>query len=58
MRALSGMQYHVSQSLGEVLLDVFIAVILSEVQYFRYLEMHDMLDPLISVHLVQQMYHN
>ena len=34
--ALSGMQYHVSQSLGEALVPCFMAVVSSTVHYFRY----------------------
>ena len=44
--SLSGMHYHVSHSLGEVLTPSFMAVILSTVHYFRCLEMYDLLlDP-------------
>ena len=54
--ALSGIQYHVNQSLGEALIPCFMSVISSTVNYSMYLEMYDLLDPVISVYLVNKIY--
>ena len=54
--ALSGVQYHISQCLGETLTPCFLAVILSTVHYLTCLEMYDLLDHMILVNLVNKMY--
>ena len=54
--ASSGMQNHVSQSLGKALTPNYMAIILSRVHHFRYLELFDLFDPVILVYLVNKRY--
>ena len=49
---LSGMHYHVSESLLAFLIPCFLTAISSTVRYSRYLGIYNLLDPVFSVYLV------